>query len=142
MTETTLAAPESRPNKGLHIAVWVVQILLALAFGAAGLMKSTAPLDELGKNMAWVARSAPALVRFIGVAELLGAIGLILPALTRIKPVLTPVAALGLVVIMVLAAGVHVANTEPGLAINAAFGALAAFVAWGRLKKAPIAPRG
>lgn len=139
MSEATLAVV--RPNKGLHVALWIVQGLLALAFGAAGLMKSTAPIEELATNMAWVARSGPALVRFIGVTELLGAVGLILPAALRIRPVLTPVAALGLVVVMVLAAGVHIVNAEAGLPINAVLGALAAFVAWGRLRKAPIAPR-
>ena len=141
MSEATLATPESRPSKGLHIALWIVQALLAFAFGAAGLMKATAPVEELAKNMAWVANSAPALVRFIGVSELLGAVGLILPAALRIKPVLTPVAASGLVVIMVLAAGVHLVNAEAGVPVNVVLGGLAAFVAWGRLSKAPVAPR-
>jgi putative oxidoreductase len=82
------------------------------------------------------------LVRFIGTSELLGALGLILPAAMRIKPVLTGFAALGLLTIMVLAALFHASRGEFGmLRVNSVLGALAAFVAWGRLKKAPIPAR-
>jgi len=67
---------------------------------------------------------------------------MLLPALTRIKPILTPLAGVGLAVVMVLAAGFHVMRGElSALPINLAFGGLAAFVAWGRLQKAPISPR-
>ena len=80
-----------------------------------------------------------ALVRFIGISELLGAVGLILPALTKIKPLLTPLAALGLLTIMILAMGFHVSRGEAGtLPFNIVLGGLAAFVAWGRTSKAPI----
>lgn len=128
--------------KGLNIGLWVVQVLLAVGFGMAGLMKSTAPVEELAKNMAWINSSGALLVRFIGISELAGAIGLILPAATRILPVLTPVAAALLAVVMVLAAGVHVFLGEfSALPVNFVLGGLAAFVAWGRFKKAPIAPR-
>ena len=79
------------------------------------------------------------LVRFIGVSELAGAIGLILPAATKIKPTLTPLAALGLLTIMILAMAFHLSRGEAqALPINMALGGLAAFVAWGRTKKAPI----
>jgi hypothetical protein len=82
------------------------------------------------------------LVYFIGAVEVLGAIGVIVPAATRIKPILTPLAALGFLVIMVLAAGTHaMAGEFPGIAVNVVLGSLAAFVAYGRWKKAPIAPR-
>lgn len=81
-------------------------------------------------------------MRFIGIAELAAAVGLILPALTRILPKLTPLAGLGLAVIMVLAAGFLVQRGEmSALPINFLLGALAAFVAWGRWRKVPIAPR-
>ncbi|MFT3712139.1 MAG: DoxX family protein [Archangium sp.] len=135
-TETT------QPSKGLNIALWIVQVLLALAFGMAGLMKSTAPIEELAKQMVWPGAVPPALVRFIGVSELLGGIGLLLPSLTRIQPKLTALAAAGLVVVMILAAGFHVSRGEyGGLVPNFVMGGLAAFVAWGRFKKAPITPR-
>ncbi len=130
------------PSKALHITLWVAQVLLALAFLGSGLMKLSMPIDELAKNMAWVARSSPGLVRFIGTAEFLGALGLILPSLTRIRPGLTPLAALGLVVVMVLAAGVHLMNGEgPMIAPNIVLGGIAAFIAWGRGRKAPIQAR-
>ena len=137
----TYTAPQSR--RGLSIALWVAQILLAVAFGMAGLMKLSTPIADLAAQMAWVGSVPPTLVRFIGAAELAGAIGLILPALTRIQPRLTALAAVGLIVVMVLASVVHAARGEFGmLPVNVVLGALAAFVAWGRGKAAPIAPRG
>jgi hypothetical protein len=130
------------PSKGLNIALWVVQFLLFAMFAMAGFMKATAPIAELAKNMAWVPRFSPGMVRFIGVSELCGALGLILPSLSRIKPALTPLAALGLVITMVLAAGHHLLNGEAKFVpVPLVLGGLAAFVAWGRWKKAPIASR-
>jgi putative oxidoreductase len=130
------------PSKPLHIALWVAQLLLAAAFGFAGILKTTAPIAELAEKMVWPGVIPPALVRFIGASEFAGALGLVLPAATRIKPVLTPIAALGLVVVMILAAGFHVLRGELfALPINLGLAALAAFVAWGRLRKAPIAAR-
>lgn len=125
----------------LHIALWLVQGLLALAFGAAGLMKLTTPIATLASTMAWV-ESAPWLVRFIGGAELLGAIGLILPAATRILPQLTIWAAAGLNTIMVLALGLHVYRGEWS-ALTAPFvlGVMASFIVWGRTMREEIAPR-
>lgn len=137
-----LTADTTRPSRGLHIALWVVQGLLALAFLGAGAMKLTAPIEELAKSMSFIAHTSGAMVRFIGLSEVAGALGLVLPAATRIKPGLTPLAAAGLAVVMVLAFGTHVALGEyAGLGAPVVLGGLAAFVAWGRWKKAPIAPR-
>jgi putative oxidoreductase len=124
----------------MHILLWVVQVLLACAFGMAGVMKSTQPVEALVQGgMAWAGQMPLAMVRFIGVSELLGAIGLILPAATKIKPSLTPLAALGLLTIMILAMAFHLSRGEvQATPINIALGGLAAFVAWGRTKKAPI----
>jgi len=115
----------------MKIASWIVQILLALVFIAAGSMKLFA-FDQF-------AASAPALadqrglVTFIGIAELAGAIGLILPALTKILPVLTTWAAVGLATIMVLATGFHLSRGEFSHAIvTAILLALAAFVIYAR----------
>lgn len=141
MTTATLTA-EKTGSKGLHVALWIVQALVGAAFIMAGFMKATAPIEELAKNMAWVPRMPGGMVRFIGVSELLGGIGLILPALTRIKPVLTPLAGAGLAVVMLLAAGHHLQYGEGGLVpVNVVLGGLAAFVAWGRWVKAPIQGR-
>jgi uncharacterized membrane protein YphA (DoxX/SURF4 family) len=127
----------------MNITLWVAQLLLAVAFGAAGVFKSTQPIDAIVQGgAAWAADVPAALVRFIGIAELLGALGLILPGATRIAPALTPLAALGLLTIMILAMGFHLMRGEQqALPINMALGGLAAFVAWGRTSKAPFRPR-
>ncbi len=131
------------PSKGFHIALWVVQVLLALAFGMAGIMKATTPLAELAAKMPWVNTVPSSMVRFIGTSEFLGAVGLILPSVTRVKPNLTPIAGGGLVLVMILASVFHITRGEMGaLPVNVVLGGLAAFVAWGRTKKAPIAPKG
>ncbi|WP_461490071.1 DoxX family protein [Pontibacter sp. HJ8] len=140
MTTYNTATTQYR-SKALHITLWVVQVLLAVAFGMAGFMKLVTPLPELAaQGMTYVNSFGEGMVRFIGISELLAAIGLIMPAALRIKPVLTPLAALGLAVIMVLAFGYHLMNNEPFVPTIVLF-ALAAFVAWGRFKKAPIQPK-
>jgi putative oxidoreductase len=127
--------------KGLRIGLWVTQLLLAFAFTGAALFKLTQPYETLAASQAWVHLFAPTTVKLIGVVELLGVIGLILPALTRVLPGLVPLAAAGLVLDMVGAAVTHLRIGEPPIP-NVILGGLAAFVAWGRYKKAPIAPRG
>jgi hypothetical protein len=141
---SSISPAQSRPSRSraLHVSLWIVQVLLAAAFGMAGVMKTTTPIAELAQKMVWPGVVPAALVRFIGVSELAAAIGLILPAATRIRPMLTAAAGAGLVVVMVLAAGFHISRGETQMVpINVTLGALAAFVAWGRGKKAPISPR-
>jgi putative oxidoreductase len=126
----------------MKYALWIVQVLLALVFLATSAMKLLMPIDQLAANMEWVNAVPELLVRFIGLAEVAGALGLILPAATRVQPQLTPLAAAGLALIMVLAAIFHLSRGEAPLVIaNAVLFALAAFVAYGRWKWAPIAPR-
>ncbi|HLV66390.1 MAG TPA: DoxX family protein [Polyangiaceae bacterium] len=138
---TTITAPAS-DKKLLRAGLWTVQIMLALGFGMAGFPKTFSPMEELVQAIPSLAGSPEALVRFIGISELLGAIGLVLPALTRIQPRLTPLAAAGLALVMVLAALFHLVRGElSAMPINLVLGALAAFVVWGRLEAAPIAPR-
>ncbi len=133
---------EKKNNKTLNIALWVAQVLLAAMFLMAGVMKSTQPIEQLGTSLPWVNDVSSGLVRFIGISELLGGIGLLLPALLRIKPIFTPLAALGLFIIMVLAFIYHISNAEyQALGINLILGAIAVFIAWGRYKKAPIQPK-
>ena len=124
----------------MNILLWLVQLVLAAAFGMAGFMKSTQPVDALLQaGIGWASQVPLPLVRFIGVSELAGAIGLILPAATKIKPTLTPLAALGLLTIMILAMAFHVSRGEAqALPVNMVLGGLAAFVAWGRTKTVPI----
>jgi len=80
-------------------------------------MKSTQPIAELAPNMPWTAVIPPALVRVIGVSEFLGGLGVVLPSASRIRPVLTPLAARGLLSIMVLVAGFHIVRGEAGPAV-------------------------
>jgi uncharacterized membrane protein YphA (DoxX/SURF4 family) len=117
----------------VNIALWIVQIVLAAAFGFAGVLKATQPKDKLAGNLPWVEDFSAGTVRLIGVVEILAALGLILPAATGIAPVLTPVAATGLAVTMVLAAATHARRREPqGIAVNVVLLALTVLVAWGR----------
>ena len=126
----------------MHIALWVFQVLLALSFGMGGAMTTFTPLDQLAEQMAWVT-SVPAWVpRLAGITEMVAAVGLILPAATKIKPQLTGWAGVVLVVVGVLATGFHVMRAEYTMAmIPMMHGAAAAFVAYGRLKLSPIAER-
>ncbi len=113
----------------MNYALWIVQGLLALIFLLSGGMKLVMPLEVLTKQM-----PLPGLfVRFLGVAEVLGAIGLILPGLLRIRPGLTPLAAAGLVIIMIGATVLTLAGGAVALAlIPLVVGLLSAFVAYGR----------
>jgi uncharacterized membrane protein len=144
---TTDAIPSpagaSAPGKMLHIALWCLQVLLAAAFLAAGWMKVSAPLEVLRAQMPWVTGAMGGAVRYIGAAEILGAVGLILPAATRILPWLTPLAASGLATVMALASITHASRGEIApIAATATLGGLAAFVAWGRFRRppAPVLP--
>lgn len=142
MATQALTNDEAAPSRALHYALWAAQVLLGLAFAAGGLMKATTPIAELALKMPWAAAIPEALTRFIGISELAGGVGLILPALTRIKPVLTAFAGVGLAIIMVLAALLHVQRGElSALPINFVLGGLATFIAWGRFRGAPISPR-
>lgn len=129
----------STKNKTLNIILWVAQILLAAMFLMAGIMKSTTPIEQLSQTINWV-KNQPGLVRFIGIMELMAALGLILPSLLRIKPVLTPIAATGLMLIMALAIPFHISRGETSaIGMNILFLLVAFFIAWGRSRKVPIA---
>ena len=129
---------EQKESKALHISLWVVQVLLAFAFGMAGFLKLSLPLSELAaKGMGFVNHTPESMVRFIGLAEVLGACGLIFPSALRIKPGLTPLAAIGLATIMLLAIYEHISQNE-SIVANFVLLALSIFVVWGRYKKAPI----
>src|ERR1044071_1350360 len=118
----------------MKIALWIVQVLLAAVSLLAGTTKFLMPLDEM------VAESGlpGALILFVGTAEILGAIGLILPGLLRIRPGLTPLAAAGLTIIMIGAVIDTVLTMDAIFAlIPLVVGLLAAFVAYGRTRLAP-----
>ena len=123
----------------MNIALWIIQILLALLFLFAGVTKLVLPIEVLTANAPPNSVHLPDLfVRFIGVVETLGALGLILPGVFRRRPELTPLAAAGLVIIMIGA----VVTTAMGPGIDKAIpplvvGLLCAFVAYGRWKIVP-----
>ena len=124
----------------MNITLWVIQILLALAFLLAGIPKATQPIPALSKRLTW-AKDVPApFVRFIGVAEILGALGLILPALTGVLPWLTVAAAIGLAIVMAAAIIFHILRGETNrIAFNIVFLLLLLFVTCGRIALAPLA---
>lgn len=122
----------------MNITLWIIQGVLAAAFGMAALMKTTQPREKLAKSLAWVEDVSDRTVRLIGAAEGAAAVGLILPAATGIAKQLTPLAACGIGLIMVLAIRVHMRRKEPsGIATNVVLLALAALVAWGRFGPYP-----
>ncbi|SDD06888.1 DoxX family protein [Glycomyces harbinensis] len=117
----------------MNVFLWILQGLLAAAFLAASVMKSTQPKEKLAPNMPWVNDFSSGTVKLVGIVELAAAVGLILPALTGIAVILTPLAAVGLVVVMILAAVYHARKKEySAIGINAVLLVLAAIVAWGR----------
>lgn len=117
----------------MNTTLWIVQSVLAVLFAMIGVLKTTRPKAKLEPILPWVADFSPVTVRLIGAVELLAATGLILPAATGVATVLTPVAATGLAVTMVLAAVVHARRKEPSaIVVNAVLLGLAVFVAWGR----------
>lgn len=126
-----------------NIGLWVAQAVLAAVYVMAGFMKLTQPIDALvASGMGYAGDYPEMFTRFIGTMEVLGAVGIILPAATRIAPFLTPLAALGFSTIQVLAIGLHTIRGEfQILPVNLVLLALSLFVLWGRLRKAPIAPR-
>lgn len=123
----------------MNIALWVLQGLVALVFLMAGFMKSTQPVEKLKTNMTWVGHTSVGIVRLVGILELAGAIGLILPAATRILPWLTPVAAIGLVLTMIGAIIVHIRlNETKTMGVPILLLLLALFIVIGRFAIAPI----
>jgi uncharacterized membrane protein YphA (DoxX/SURF4 family) len=127
-----------RNTKRISALLWTAQVLLALTFLFAGGMKLVAPAEMLKGPV-----PLPVLfLRFIGLCETLGAIGLILPSVTRIKPWLTPLAASGLIVIMIGATAITLIGGQFGPAlVPVVVGSLAAFVANGRSRLAPISTK-
>ena len=134
----------ARLGKAITISLWIAQVMLAVLFGLAGVMKTFMPVTALVANGINYAADLPLwLLRCIGVAELSGAVGVVLPALTRVMPRLTPLAALGLVTIQGLAIGFHAMRGELAMALplNIVLLGLSIFVLWGRSTKAPVAAR-
>ena len=131
-----------KKKKLLNIILWVIQALLAFVFLSAGYTKTFIPVDTLTESMPWVENADLFLVRFIGISEILGGLGLMLPSILKIKPKFTIYAAVGLLIIMILAVGLHVVRGEFDLiGFSIVFAILCGIVIWGRIFKVPIHPK-
>jgi uncharacterized membrane protein YphA (DoxX/SURF4 family) len=129
-------------TKVLNITLWILQIILAAFFLMAGYTKARSPVVNLYVAFNWAKDVPLALVRFIGIIELLGSIGLLLPSIFRIKPILTPIAASAFIVLMVFAIIFHISRGESNIiGMHLIVITVASFVAWGRFKKVPILPK-
>jgi hypothetical protein len=137
-TASTSPSAESR-KKNMNTLLWFMQGFLFLAFGAAGLMKLTMPMDKLAALLTWPGAVPEFLVRGVGVAELAGAIGVFLPALMRMQAWITPYAAMGLATAMICAVGYHLMLFEGKMMVpSMILGIIAGYVAYGRDKVAPF----
>jgi uncharacterized membrane protein YphA (DoxX/SURF4 family) len=135
-----MAEQPTVPNRRvLNVVLWIIQILLALLFLFAGGIKLVLSMDQLtSMGSPNQIRLPGLLLRFIGVCEVLGALGLILPGLFRIRPSLTPLAAAALIIIMIGAAGLTIAGDGIAAAlVPFIVGLLLIFVAYGRRTLAP-----
>lgn len=122
----------------MNIALWIVQVALAAMFVLAGMMKAF-QYERARATLPWVKDVPRGLVTFIGVCELLGGLGLVLPGLTSILPWLTPLAATGLALIMLLAMIFHIRRGEgQAVLFNLVLLVLTVFVAYGRFAVAPL----
>ena len=130
---------EAPLGKGLHYTLWTFQVLLALLFLFAGISKLVMPVEKLTEQSPQLSGT---FLRFIGVVETLGGLGMVLPGLLKIKTGLTPLAAVGLVIVMIGAVVVsYQAMGLKGIAVPLVTGIVAAFVAYGRGKLAPLPQR-
>jgi uncharacterized membrane protein len=121
--------------------LWVLQVLIGLYFVITGVVHFIVPAG-LPAQMAWMYELSPGLHVISGIAEFLGGLGLILPGVTRIQTRLTPLAAFGLVLVMVGAAIWHITRGEAmSIVMNIFLALLTGFIAYGRWKVAPIKDR-
>jgi hypothetical protein len=128
-------------TKIIHLTLWVLQVVLSVSLIWASAMKFFQPADKLAAMWPWTADN-PMLVKLTAVLDFLAGIGLILPTLLRVQPKLTVYAAYGTIALMVAASIFHITRGEASLiGVNIFFAGFAAFIAWGRLKKAPIKSR-
>ena len=133
----------TQPSKGINISLWIVQGLLALTFAGTGIWKLATPIPELAGKMPWMGQVSPSFLYATAVFDILGGVGVLLPAVTRIKPGLTVVAALGCVALQASAIVFHFSRAEgANTPFNFLLVALALFVAWGRRSRFPVVARG
>jgi uncharacterized membrane protein len=131
-----------KPSRLLSVSIWIAQFLLGVSFVMIGFMKTTTPIEVLAKMIPWTGQLPEMFVRVIGLIDMAGGIGVLLPALTRIKPSLTVWAALGCVCLQICAIIFHLSRGEvSAVPLNLVLLPLAAFIYWGRRKRLPIQAR-
>ena len=132
---------KSKQSKALNVLLWISQGLIALTLIWAAYAKLLQPIEETAKMLPW-ALDNPKLLTFTGIIDLLGGIGIIVPAALKIQPKLSVYAAYGTIALMIAASIFHVSRGESSLiGMNIFFLMLAVFVVWGRTKKVPILPK-
>ncbi len=136
-----------QPRSFMNIALWILQVLWGVFFCFTGFGKIMCYRPDvwnhtLHQPVPWFSAVPQELFVFIGLSEFLGGVGLILPAMTGIRPKLTPYAALGLTLVMILAALFHIVRGEYSffLPLNVVLGGVAAFIAYGRMYVRPVTP--
>lgn len=135
------SAPPAR--RGLNIGLWIAQAFVAVAFTAIGVIKLSTPIPQLAAMWPWTGEFASYAVRALGIIDIAGGLGILLPGALRIAPGLGVLAAAGCVALQVCAIAFHASRAEfPALPVNVILIACCVFVLWGRWKKLPIAPRG
>jgi hypothetical protein len=133
---------QPQPSTTLRASLWLVQGLLGVLFVATGIWKLLTPLTELAAMIPWAGEVPRSFLLAIAVIDLLGGFGLLLPALTRIKPGLAVLAALGCALLQLCAIVFHFSRGElKNTPFNLLLGAMSLFVFWGRRYQVPIPPR-
>jgi len=139
-TASTPSTPTAPPSKALNTSLWLVQILLSITFTGTALWKALTPIPKLAAMIPWAGQVPPAFMYATAVIDLCGGLGILLPTLTRIKPRLAVLAALGCAALQLCAIVFHVSRGEAAnTPFNFVLVALSLFVAWGRRSR-PAAP--
>jgi uncharacterized membrane protein YphA (DoxX/SURF4 family) len=131
-----------KASRALHITLWILQVIVAALFIWTGFTKLTLPIEKLAAMFPWTAEVSSSFLIFTALCDLIGGIGLLLPALLRIKPQLTAWAAIGCAALMLSAIIFHVARGEASvIGFNIFVLLVTLFIAWGRFSRAPIAAK-
>jgi len=126
---------QQKSSKAMNIILWIAQVFVAAGFIWVAAIKLFQPIEKIAAMWPWTGEVPSLMVRLLGVVDLLGGLGLILPSLLHIKPRLTAFTAIAIIALMVCAGIFHIARGEAAvIGVNIFFAVIAAFIAWGRLK--------